>query len=285
MTGEGPNTGARLAIHLKDGIDHFEHTDGSLLGLTNDSASSNYSMTGELQSTLEASRIDWPALRNHIPSMAHVIQLALGAFMRSIGVKGSTKSWEAHERNQQFGENQSIDIGQSQRLRKEGNARIYRVSAMRPGLANIIEKVRIARYFESPETDLYIAEIACCIDYADTWSSKWVHSLSNSHSPHCGTADYGCEHLLEQDTGVARTRLPITRILTQVGPKSKIQWSPATLHNTSWIDHCEVYHGTIESIPILNPVNVEDAYGSIASSYHIPQCHVPSYGWRCASFG
>jgi len=75
--------------------------------------------------------------------MAHIIQLALGAFMSSLGVKGRTKSWEAHECDQQFGGNDSIDIGKGQRLRKEGNARINKVSAMRPGLAKIIEKVRI----------------------------------------------------------------------------------------------------------------------------------------------
>jgi hypothetical protein len=74
--------------------------------------------------------------------MAHVIQLTLGAFMSSLGVQGRTKSWEAHERDQQFGENESIDIGKSPRLRKEGNARINKVSAMRSGLAKIIEKVR-----------------------------------------------------------------------------------------------------------------------------------------------
>jgi len=67
--------------------------------------------------------------------MAHIIQLALGAFTSSLGVKGRTKPWEAHERDQQFGENESIDIGKSQRLRKEGNARINKVSAIRPGLA------------------------------------------------------------------------------------------------------------------------------------------------------
>jgi len=76
--------------------------------------------------------------------MAHVIQLALGAFMSSLGVKGRTKSCEAHERDQQFGENASMDIGKSRRLRKEGNARINKVSAMKPGLAKIIEKVRIS---------------------------------------------------------------------------------------------------------------------------------------------
>jgi hypothetical protein len=76
--------------------------------------------------------------------MVHVIQLALGAFMSSLRVKGHTKSWVANEHNQQFGENESIDIGKSQRLRQQGNARINKVSAMRPGLAKIIETVHIA---------------------------------------------------------------------------------------------------------------------------------------------
>jgi len=96
------------------------------------------------------------------------MQLALGACMSSLGVKGRTKSCEAHERDQQFGENESVDIGKSQRLRKEGNARINKVSAMKPGLAKIMEKVHISRYIGSAETDLHIAENACCIDYANT---------------------------------------------------------------------------------------------------------------------
>jgi len=107
--------------------------------------------------------------------MAHIIQLVLGAFMSSLGVKGHTESWEAQERDEQFGQNRSIDIGNSQRLQKVGNARINKVSAMRPGLAKIIEIVRISGYFESPETDLHIAENAWCIVYTDTWSSKRVH--------------------------------------------------------------------------------------------------------------
>jgi len=107
--------------------------------------------------------------------MARVIQLALGAFVSSLSIKGCTKSWEAHERDQQFGENESVDIGKSQRLRKEGNARIIKVSAMRPGLAKLIEKVRISWYFKSPEADIHIAQNACCINYANTWSPKQVH--------------------------------------------------------------------------------------------------------------
>jgi hypothetical protein len=103
-----------LAVQLEDVLDRFELTDGRLLGITTDNASSNYSMTRELQSTLEVSGIEWPALRNHMPCMAHIIQLALGAFMSSLCIKGRTKSWEAHERDQQFGENESIDIGKIQ---------------------------------------------------------------------------------------------------------------------------------------------------------------------------
>jgi len=107
----GQHTGARLAEHLKDMLDCFELTNGHLLGVTTDNASSNYLMSFERQSTLEGSGIEWPALTNHIPCMAHIIQLALGAFMSSLSVQGPTKSWEAPGRNQKFRENESIDIG------------------------------------------------------------------------------------------------------------------------------------------------------------------------------
>jgi len=146
----GQPTGARLAIHLKEVRDHFELTDICLLVITTDNASSNDSIAWALQSTLDASGIVWPAMRNNIPCMAHVIQLALGAFRRSHGVKGRTKSSEAHERDQQFGENESTAIGKSQRQRKEGNARINNVSAMQPGLAKLIVNVRISRHGEAP---------------------------------------------------------------------------------------------------------------------------------------
>ena len=71
--------------------------------------------------------------------MAHVIQLALGVFMSTLSIPGRTKYWEGHEQDQQFWKNQWTDIGKSQRLRKEVNARINKVLAMQPGLARIIE--------------------------------------------------------------------------------------------------------------------------------------------------
>jgi len=272
-------------MHWKDVLDRIELTESWLLGIMTDNAFSNYSMPRELQSTLEASGIEWPALRYHIQCMQHVIQQALGAFISSLGVKGSTKSWKAHEHDQQFGENESINIGKSQRLRKGGNARINKVSAMTPGLARIIEKVRISRYFESPETDLHIAENACWIDYTDTWCSKWVYRLTESQSLHRGITNYGCEDTLELDTGVAWASLPNTRIHPRVAPKSKLQWLPATLCNPGWMDHCQASRGHFEAIPILDPVDIEEAYRHIASRDHSVLWHVQLYGWHYVSFG
>jgi len=107
--------------------------------------------------------------------MAHVIQRAVGAFRGSLSVKGCTISWEAHERDQQFEENESTDNEKSQRLRKEGNFRINTLSAMKPGLAKIFEKVRMSKYSENSETDRQIAANASCVKYVDTWTSKQVY--------------------------------------------------------------------------------------------------------------
>jgi len=159
--------------------DHSELTNGCVLRITTNDASSNSLMTRDLQSTLEALGIKWLAMRNHILCMAQVMQLGLGASMTNHSVKGLTKSWEAHECDQQVGENESTNVGKSQRLREEGNAWINKVSAMRPGLGKDNWECTYLRHFERPETNLHIAENACCVDYADTWSSKPVHWLSS----------------------------------------------------------------------------------------------------------
>jgi len=127
-------------------------------------------MTRELQSTLEASGIEWLVLMNYIPCMECVIKLGLGVFMISLGAKGPTKSWEAHESDHQFGTNESINIGKSQRLCTEGNARLNMLSDLRPGLAMIFEKVQISRYIEIPQTELHKAWNVTWVEYTDTWS-------------------------------------------------------------------------------------------------------------------
>ena len=81
----------------------------------------------------------------------------LGVSISSFSVKGCNKSWEAHERNQQFGENESIDNGNSPRCRKDSNARIWKVLAMRVGFMKIIEKVHSSTNCEFPDTDTHIA--------------------------------------------------------------------------------------------------------------------------------
>jgi len=175
-------------------------------------------MTRQRHWTLEDSGIEWPPLSNHIPCMAHVIELALGAFMSSLGVKGRTKSWEAHECNKQFGKNQSMDNGKSHRLREEGNTRINKVSAMRLCFAKIIGKVCTSWYFECPETDGHKAQNAWCIDYANTWSSKWVHWLSTCQILHHSTTVYGYEDTLQLNIWVTWASIPITRIHLQEDP-------------------------------------------------------------------
>jgi hypothetical protein len=49
------------------------------------------------------------------------------------------------------------------------------------------------------------------------------------------------------------------------------------------VDDCEVCHGSIEAIPILDPVNVQESSSHIASRYHSIQWHVWSHGWRDVS--
>jgi hypothetical protein len=59
---KGQHTGARPAGNLKEVLHRFELTDCHLLGIIKDNASSNYAVTRKLQTTLEASGIEWLAL-------------------------------------------------------------------------------------------------------------------------------------------------------------------------------------------------------------------------------
>jgi len=59
----GQHTGAGLAEHLAVVLDRLELTHSRLLGITTDIESWNYSITHELQSTIEASGIEWPPSR------------------------------------------------------------------------------------------------------------------------------------------------------------------------------------------------------------------------------
>jgi len=144
---------------------------------------------------------------------------------------------------------------------------------------------RISWYFECPETDLQTVENAGCINESNTWSPKRVHVLAIWECLHCSTSDYGCEEMLELYTGVAQAGLTFTGIHMEVASKPKIPWIPATIHNSGWMDDCQVCHGSIEAISILDHVDVDQAYSHIASFHHSVQCHVRSHEWRDGSFG
>jgi len=154
-------------------------------------------MMQEQHSTIDASGIVSPAMNIRIPCMAHVIQFALSAFLSSFRVDGHTKSWNVQERKQHFGKNACMDTGNSQRLRKNGNARITKMSDMRLRWAKIIRNVRFSGHLQSPETDIHIAENTCCIDYTNIWLLKSVHWMFKRQSMNHSTTNYGCEIIVE----------------------------------------------------------------------------------------
>jgi len=144
--------------------------------------------------------------------------------MSSLGVKGCTKVWQSHQRNQQFGDNKSIDNGKSQRLRHKVNARINKVTTIRPDVAKLVEQLRNSRYFESPETNLHIPAHTCRIDYPDTWSSKQVHWLSNRQITNHSTTCYRCKDMVEFDVRVSWMSLPNTSDQPRLAKESLIWW-------------------------------------------------------------
>ena len=132
---KGSHDGFNLAAHLQAVLARFGLDTRFLLGVTTDNASSNYSMTGCLQKLLENSAVEWNALQNHMPCMTHIIQLTLGAFMDSLGVKGRGKAWGETERDKI-----GLDAGM-RRGRKIGGARVERVEQLEGGFNKIVEKV------------------------------------------------------------------------------------------------------------------------------------------------
>jgi hypothetical protein len=145
-------------------------------------------------------------------------------------------------------------------------------------------KVCISIYFESTETDHFIAGNTCCVDYADTWPLKRVFSLSkhqwtNQCIIYCESADP-----VEFDTAVAWLGLSTRRSHLQVGKESEMQWLLATLYNTGWMDYCQVCNGRFMAILVLDTLDVEKAYSYSTWWYHCLPWNVQSYGWHHSSF-
>ena len=58
-----------------------------ILCFTTNSASNNRTLTEVLNNAWSLQSVEWCQLENHIPCMAHVVQLILGAFMSTITMK------------------------------------------------------------------------------------------------------------------------------------------------------------------------------------------------------
>jgi len=82
----GSHTGANMAGIINNVIARYGIQD-RILGFTTNRASNNQMLTEALHNAWSLLSVEWCQLENHIPCMAHGVQLILGAFMSSIKVK------------------------------------------------------------------------------------------------------------------------------------------------------------------------------------------------------
>ena len=82
----GAHTGENMAGVI-GGILKRYGIESQLLGFTTDSASNNTTLARALDDALSQLSIDWNCEHNHIPCMAHVVQLILGSFMGHLKIK------------------------------------------------------------------------------------------------------------------------------------------------------------------------------------------------------
>jgi len=91
--------------------------------------------------------------------------------------------------------------------------------------------------------------------------------------------------MLDLHTAAGEESLTSRQIHTRVASTLKIRSIPATLHNSGRMDNCQLCHGGIEAISILDQLDVKEAYTYVASRYHSVHCHVGSDGSRTVIFG
>jgi len=82
----GSYMGANMAGIINDILARYGMQD-RILGFTTASASNNRTLTEALNNAWSLRSVEWCQLENHIPCMAHVVQLIVGVFMSSINVK------------------------------------------------------------------------------------------------------------------------------------------------------------------------------------------------------
>jgi len=73
--------------------------------------------------------------------------------------------------------------------------------------------------------------------------------------------------------------------IPRVAQQSNIPQLPSSLHNTGWMEYCQVHNGRYKAILILDPVDGEKWYSYSASHHYCLQWLVLSHGWHYGSFG
>lgn len=146
----GTHDGATLKTLILGVIKRYDIGE-RLLGITTDNATSNATMAKMLQGVLQELGNDWEAAQNHVPCMAHVIQLSLNAFMNKLQVSQREKYFADTERNQH--QMEDADIGTQEGRRKY--SKLEKFAKMPWGFNKIIEKVGYSKSWMS-FSNLYI---------------------------------------------------------------------------------------------------------------------------------
>ena len=129
---QGEHNGENLAAVIMDVLHRYMIDDGRLLGITTDNASSNFTTSDSLQAALNLIGVKWSAWNNHMPCMAHVIQLSLGAFMKELKIGGREKFYVEQVFRQEDSEGGK-------------KSKIEKFLDLPKGFGKIVEKVRTMR--------------------------------------------------------------------------------------------------------------------------------------------
>ena len=80
---EANHTGPYLASIVFDVLDQYNLAE-KLFCITTDNASNNFTMSKELENLLHNIDVDWDSSINHIPCLAHIINLVVQAFLNTL---------------------------------------------------------------------------------------------------------------------------------------------------------------------------------------------------------
>ena len=120
----GAHTGKNLA-ELVGGILKRYGVESQLLGFTSDSASNNGTLATALSDALNQLSVDWDCDHNHIPCMAHVVQLVLGAFMDHLKIKSKGENVPANFKESYVNKVASMEAGFYKTVEKVSSSPMY----------------------------------------------------------------------------------------------------------------------------------------------------------------